>query len=180
GLVAARLLTRREGARLVRGLARVRAELDARRFRFLRTDEDIHMAIERRLTQLLGPLGGKLHTGRSRNDQVALDLRLWLRAEIDAIDTDLVALQRALITTARRHRRAIMPAYTHLPRPRSRPSSRIACSPTTGCSAAPAAASPTAARAPTRCPSAPERSPARASPSTAVSSPGASASRGSR
>jgi len=116
GLVAARLLTRREGARLVRGLARVRAELDARRFRFLRTDEDVHMAIERRLTELIGPLGGKLHTGRSRNDQVALDLRLWLRAEIDAIDGDLATLQRALVATARRHRRVIMPGYTHLQR----------------------------------------------------------------
>src|SRR5207249_1099673 len=75
-LVRARLLTRREGARLERGLGAVRRELDAGRFRFLASDEDIHMAIERRLVQLLGPLGGKLHTGRSRNDQVALDLRL--------------------------------------------------------------------------------------------------------
>src|SRR5207244_13110055 len=76
-LVRARLLTRREGVRLEQGLARVRRELDAGRFRFLPSDEDIHMAIERRLTELVGPAGGTLHTGRSRNDQVALDLRPW-------------------------------------------------------------------------------------------------------
>src|SRR5213593_2536250 len=115
-LVRARLLTRREGARLERGLGAVRRELDAGRFRFLPSDEDIHMAIERRLVQLLGPLGGKLHTGRSRNDQVALDLRLWLRAECDALDGALRRLQQALIAVAARHRAAIMPGYTHLQR----------------------------------------------------------------
>jgi argininosuccinate lyase len=116
GLVRAGLLSRREGARLVRGLGRVRAELAAGRFRFRRTDEDIHMAIERRLTELIGPLGGKLHTGRSRNDQVALDLRLWLRAECDALDAAFGRLQRALARVARRHRRTLLPGYTHLQR----------------------------------------------------------------
>ena len=115
-LVRARLLTGREGARLERGLARVRRELDAGRFRFLRSDEDIHMAIERRLTELLGPVGGKLHTGRSRNDQVALDLRLWLRAECDALDAALARLQQALTALARRYRDALLPGYTHLQR----------------------------------------------------------------
>ena len=115
-LVRARLLTRREGARLERGLGAVRRELDAGRFRFLASDEDIHMAIERRLVQLLGPLGGKLHTGRSRNDQVALDLRLWLRAECDALDGAVRRLQQALVALATRHRGAIMPGYTHLQR----------------------------------------------------------------
>src|SRR5262245_34929985 len=71
-LARARLVTRREGARLLRGLAGVERELAAGKFRFRRADEDIHMAIERRLTELIGPLGGKLHTGRSRNDQVAV------------------------------------------------------------------------------------------------------------
>src|SRR5215475_9628058 len=80
-LEKAGLLTRGEARTIVRGLESVKAELDQKRFRFLASDEDIHMAIERRLTQLIGPVGGKLHTGRSRNDQVALDLRLWLRAE---------------------------------------------------------------------------------------------------
>ena len=115
-LVRARLLTGREGARLERGLVRVRRELDAGRFRFLRSDEDIHMAIERRLTELLGPVGGKLHTGRSRNDQVALDLRLWLRAECDALDAALARLQQALTALARRYRDALLPGYTHLQR----------------------------------------------------------------
>jgi argininosuccinate lyase len=116
GLVRAKLLTRREGARLLRGLARVKAELDAGALRFKRTDEDIHMAVERRLTEMIGPLGGKLHTGRSRNDQVATDLRLWLRAECDAIDAALAALQRALRRVATRHATVLMPGYTHLQR----------------------------------------------------------------
>ena len=115
-LVRAKLLTRREGTRLLRGLARVRRELDAGQFRFRAVDEDIHMAVERRLTELIGPVGGKLHTGRSRNDQVALDLRLWLRAECDALDAKLAGLQRALLAVARRHRNAILPGYTHLQR----------------------------------------------------------------
>jgi argininosuccinate lyase len=74
------------------------------------------MAIERRLVERLGPLGGKLHTGRSRNDQVALDLRLWLRAECDVVDTALARLQHVLVTLARQHRQAIVPGYTHLQR----------------------------------------------------------------
>src|SRR5437773_2567328 len=89
---------------------------DAGRVRFVRSEEDIHMAIERRLTELLGPVGGKLHTGRSRNDQVALDLRLWLRAECDALDAALARLQRALTALARRYRDALLPGYTHLQR----------------------------------------------------------------
>jgi argininosuccinate lyase len=115
-LVRARLLTRRQGVRLERGLARVRRELDAGRFRFHASDEDIHMAIERRLTALIGPVGGKLHTGRSRNDQVALDLRLWLRAECTALDAALARVQRALGAVARKHHTALMPGYTHLQR----------------------------------------------------------------
>jgi argininosuccinate lyase len=115
-LVRAKLLTPREGRRLDAGLRRVLAELDGGHFRFRRSDEDIHMAVERRLTELIGPLGGKLHTGRSRNDQVALDLRLWLRAECDALDADLARLQRALVAVARRHQDAVLPGYTHLQR----------------------------------------------------------------
>jgi argininosuccinate lyase len=116
GLVRAKLLTRREGQRLVRGLGRVERELDEGRFRFRRADEDIHMAIERRLTELLGPLGGKLHTGRSRNDQVATDLRLWLRAECRAIDDAIARLQAAFRRVASRHSAALLPGYTHLQR----------------------------------------------------------------
>src|SRR5439155_1764862 len=84
-LVRARLLTRREGARLESALATIRRELDAGRFRFLPSDEDIHMAIERRLVALLGPLGGKLHTGRSRNGRVARDLG-FRRVSANSVD----------------------------------------------------------------------------------------------
>ena len=116
GLVRARLLTRAEGARLERGLLAVRRELERGKFRFVPTDEDIHMAIERRLTELLGTVGGKLHTGRSRNDQIALDLRLWLRAQCDALDAALLQLQRVLGGLARQYHYAILPGYTHLQR----------------------------------------------------------------
>ncbi|HEX9154429.1 MAG TPA: lyase family protein, partial [Nitrospira sp.] len=75
-LAKARVLTPGETRAIVRGLELVKTEFDRGRFRFLPQDEDIHMAIERRLTELIGPLGGKVHTGRSRNDQVALDIRL--------------------------------------------------------------------------------------------------------
>src|SRR5262245_50615626 len=115
-LVRARLLTPREGRRLDAGLRRVLAELDDGRFRFRPSDEDIHMAIERRLTELVGPPGGKLHTGRSRNDQVALDLRLWLRAECAAVGAELASVQRALVAVARRHQGAVLAGYTHLQR----------------------------------------------------------------
>jgi argininosuccinate lyase len=115
-LVRAKLLTRMEGARLERGLESVRRELAAGRFRFVAADEDIHMAIERRLTEIVGPVGGKLHTGRSRNDQVALDLRLWLRSECNAVEVALVRLQRALGVVARRYADALLPGYTHLQR----------------------------------------------------------------
>ena len=78
----ARVLTASETGTIVRGLESVKTELDRGRFRFTPQDEDIHMAIERRLTELIGPLGGKLHTGRSRNDQVALDVRQIGRAHV--------------------------------------------------------------------------------------------------
>jgi argininosuccinate lyase len=116
GLVRAKLLSPREGRRLVRALATVGRELDDGRFRFRATDEDVHMAVERRVTELAGPLGGRLHTGRSRNDQVATDLRLWLRAECRAVDAALAGLQRALRTVATRYRDAVLPGYTHLQR----------------------------------------------------------------
>ena len=116
GLADARLLTRREAARIDRGLVRVLRELDDGDFRFRAADEDIHMAVERRLTELIGPLGGKLHTGRSRNDQVSLDLRLWLRAECDALDAAVAGLQQAIVRVARRYATAVLPGYTHLQR----------------------------------------------------------------
>jgi argininosuccinate lyase len=116
GLEQARVLSRRETQALIEGLGRVRAELDGDRFAFRAQDEDIHMAIERRLTELIGPLGGKLHTGRSRNDQVTLDLRLYLRDALDHLRDAAQAFQRTLVQQARRHLGVAMPGYTHLQR----------------------------------------------------------------
>jgi argininosuccinate lyase len=115
-LTRAKVLTQREAGRIIQGLARVKAELAGSRFRFKAVDEDIHMAIERRLTELIGPLGGKLHTGRSRNDQVALDIRLYLRDDLKNLVEKLASFQRALLSRARAHGDVAMPGYTHLQR----------------------------------------------------------------
>jgi argininosuccinate lyase len=112
----AAVLTKREAATIIEGLNRVRRELDADRFAFLPQDEDIHMAIERRLTELIGPVGGKLHTGRSRNDQVTTDLRLYLRDALASLADEIRQFQGALVVQARRHADVVMPGYTHLQR----------------------------------------------------------------
>lgn len=101
---------------MVRGLEQVRAELAGGQFPFAAEDEDIHMAIERRLTELIGPLGGKLHTGRSRNDQIALDIRLYLRDAVDSLLEKIRRFQQALVDQARAHLDVVMPGYTHLQR----------------------------------------------------------------
>jgi argininosuccinate lyase len=110
------VFTTRETEALIRGLKAVNLELDEGRFSFTAEDEDIHMAVERRLTELIGPLGGKLHTGRSRNDQVALDIRLYLRDMLDRLGDALAKFQRVLLTQAREHLDVVMPGYTHLQR----------------------------------------------------------------
>ena len=115
-LEKARVLTSTETRKIVRGLDSVKRELDQRQFTFLPQDEDIHMAIERRLTELIGPLGGKLHTGRSRNDQVALDIRLYLRNQLDKMLGQVTEFQRVLVLQAKTHRTTMMPGYTHLQR----------------------------------------------------------------
>jgi argininosuccinate lyase len=110
------VLSETELETILRGLAEVRGELEAGTFPFRLELEDIHMNIERRLIERVGAVGGKLHTGRSRNDQIALDMRLWLRAEIDAIRSALREVQVALLDQADRHRDCPMPGYTHLQR----------------------------------------------------------------
>ena len=105
-----------EGDQLVEGLETVRREAAEGTFQPGLADEDVHFAVERRLIALLGPVGKKLHTGRSRNDQVGTDLRLWLRRRLDGLDIDLVRLQRALWVQADQHRRTLIPGYTHLQR----------------------------------------------------------------
>jgi argininosuccinate lyase len=113
-LVGAGLLDAGDCERLVEGLEQVRAEFDAGTFQVQPSDEDIHTAVERRLGELVGPLAGKLHTGRSRNDQVSTDLRLYLLAEMEAVGQALAQVQAALIEQAETHLDAIMPGYTHL------------------------------------------------------------------
>ena len=96
------------------GLAKVRAEIRAGKFAWSIADEDVHSSIERRLTEIAGSAGKRLHTARSRNDQVATDLRLWLRDEIDEITKQLAALEEALLAQAARHASLVMPGFTHL------------------------------------------------------------------
>ena len=97
-----------------RGLERIAADIEAGRFEWKLELEDVHLNIEARLTQLVGDAGKRLHTGRSRNDQVATDVRLWLRDEIDALLALLTELQRALVEVAAANASVILPGFTHL------------------------------------------------------------------
>ncbi|HET8608282.1 MAG TPA: argininosuccinate lyase [Burkholderiales bacterium] len=96
------------------GLAQIRADIDAGKFEWSLTLEDVHLNIEKRLTELVGDAGKRLHTARSRNDQVATDIRLWLRAAIDEIAVLLKALQRTLLDLAETHAATVMPGFTHM------------------------------------------------------------------
>jgi argininosuccinate lyase len=115
-LARRRIISARDANRIVRGLKSIQSEIERGAFRFSSADEDIHMNIERRLTEKIGAAGGKLHTARSRNDQVALDMRLFLREEVALIMAGLKTLQQALAHAAKRHIDVIMPGYTHLQR----------------------------------------------------------------
>ena len=110
------LLTAAEAADVLGALDRTEAELASGEFAFAPGDEDIHTAIERRVTELAGAAGAKLHTGRSRNDQVATALRLFAKRELAAIATDLIALQRVLLERASAAGDVYLPGYTHLQR----------------------------------------------------------------
>ncbi len=110
------IITKKEAARITRGLDEILRELAAGTFSFSIALEDIHMNIESRLIEKIGPVGGKLHTARSRNDQVALDIRMYLRDEIAEIHDLLGALQKTLVHLADAHRDVILPGYTHLQR----------------------------------------------------------------
>jgi argininosuccinate lyase len=116
GLVRAGILTVDESGVVLAALDRVEEELRAGTFEFEATDEDIHTAIERRVTALAGAPGAKLHTGRSRNDQVATDVRLWARRELGGVARRIVALQRTLLDRAGEVAPAYLPGYTHLQR----------------------------------------------------------------
>jgi argininosuccinate lyase len=113
-LARAHVLTDGEAAQIVVGLVAIKAEFDSGKFSYAAGDEDIHTAVERRLTEIIGPVAGKLHTGRSRNDQVATDFRLWLRAQIEPLTDQISALLEALINQAEDHVETLMPGYTHV------------------------------------------------------------------
>ena len=113
-LAAQGIISPQDHADIQRGLAQIRAEIDSGAFDWKLALEDVHLNIEARLTQLVGDAGKRLHTGRSRNDQVATDIRLWLRGEIDLLAGLLRELQGALIEVAERHVDVILPGFTHL------------------------------------------------------------------
>ena len=103
-----------DAKRIAHGLDTILSEMEAGKFKFRRALEDIHMNVEGRLEELIGPAAGRLHTARSRNDQVATDFRLWVRDAIDDIDAALKGYQRALAEKALAHAATVMPGFTHL------------------------------------------------------------------
>src|SRR3989338_8545721 len=110
------IIKKREAERIISGLKAIEKEIEAGKFRFTSDMEDIHMAIEKRLIEKTGPVGGKLHTARSRNDQVALDVRLYLRDEVKETQGLIRGLQQSLVDVAKKNIGCIMPGYTHLQR----------------------------------------------------------------
>ena len=108
------IISAKDAKQIVHGLDTILSEIERGKFRFKRALEDIHMNVEARLGELIGPAAGRLHTARSRNDQVATDFRLWVRDAIDDIDQQLASYQRALARKAQTHAATVMPGLTHL------------------------------------------------------------------
>jgi argininosuccinate lyase len=115
-LAQAGILTSEEREKIEKGLRAIEQEIEAGKFKWNESLEDVHMNIEAALTKRIGAAGAKLHTARSRNDQIALDLRLYVKAEIDEVSSCLRDLQRALLNLAEQHADVVMPGYTHLQR----------------------------------------------------------------
>ena len=113
-LVAQKIIDAADGEAILRGLDQIEQEIESGAFNFDPALEDVHLNIEARLTALIGDAGKRLHTARSRNDQVATDFRLWVRDAIDRIDGDLKAFQEALLSRAEQHAATVMPGFTHL------------------------------------------------------------------
>ena len=113
-LAAQGIISAQDLADIQRGMAQIGADIQAGSFEWKLDLEDVHLNIEARLTQLVGDAGKRMHTGRSRNDQVATDVRLWLRDELDLIAELLAALQKALLDVAAQHTQTILPGFTHL------------------------------------------------------------------
>jgi len=108
------IITADDARKIVRGLDTILSEIESGKFKFKRALEDIHMNVESRLADLIGPAAGRLHTARSRNDQVATDFRLWVRGTVDMLDAALADYQRALAEKALEHAEVVMPGFTHL------------------------------------------------------------------
>ncbi len=108
------IITKADAREISKGLDQVLAEIESGNFKFSRALEDVHMNVESRLKDLIGPASGRLHTARSRNDQVATDFRLWVRDQIDGLDGALVGLLSALVAKAEAHAATVMPGFTHL------------------------------------------------------------------
>src|SRR6476619_2386041 len=113
-LAAQGIITAGDAKNIGKGLDTILSEIDKGSFDFKRALEDIHMNVEHLLSESIGPAAGRLHTARSRNDQVATDFKLWVRDAIDAADAGLAALQGALVLRAEEHCAAVMPGFTHL------------------------------------------------------------------
>src|SRR5215213_277789 len=113
-LAAQGIITAQDAKKIAHGLDTILSEIEAGTFEFKRSLEDIHMNVESRLAELIGPAAGRLHTARSRNDQVATDFKLWVREAIDDIDAALAAYSRALAEKALAHAATVMPGFTHL------------------------------------------------------------------
>ena len=113
-LAKKRIITAQDAKKIAHGLDTILSEIERGKFAFKRALEDIHMNVEGRLAALIGPAAGRLHTARSRNDQVATDFRLWVRDAIDEIDAALADYQRALAKKALAHAATVMPGFTHL------------------------------------------------------------------
>jgi argininosuccinate lyase len=108
------IITADDAAQIAGGLDTILSEIEGGRFEFKRALEDIHMNVESRLAELIGPAAGRLHTARSRNDQVATDFKLWVRDTVDGLDSALAGYQRALVERAIEHAGTVMPGFTHL------------------------------------------------------------------
>ena len=113
-LAKQRIISRDDARQIAHGLDTILSEIEQGKFKFQRALEDIHMNVESRLAELIGPAAGRLHVARSRNDQVATDYRLWMRETIDAVDEALASYQRALAEKALEHAATVMPGFTHL------------------------------------------------------------------
>jgi argininosuccinate lyase len=108
------IISRQDARQLAHGLDTILSDIESGRFKFKRSLEDLHMNVESRLAELIGPAAGRLHIARSRNDQVATDFRLWVRDQIDALDKALASYQLALAQRALDHAGTVMPGFTHL------------------------------------------------------------------